>query len=138
MNKEPIQEFENIEQANEYLKEWQNRLFLNDWIIKLNFAEANEMPNNAGFNNWCFEKQSARITLAKLTDDTRNRIIKVCQECTLVHELLHLKFNLVENADTYEGKFLEIHEHQLLDQIAKSLIMTKYNLAFDWFKNFEE
>lgn len=136
MNKEPIQEFESIEQANEYLKEWQHRLLLDDWIIKLNFAEANEMPNNAGYNNFCMEKQSSVITITKLTDDTRSRITKVYQEFTLVHELLHLKLNFVENADTYEGKYLEIKEHQLLDQLAKSLIMAKYNLNYDWFKNF--
>lgn len=134
---EPIQEFESLEQAYKYLKEWQDRLFLNDWIIKLNFAEANEMPNNAGLNNWCFQCQSSVINIAKLTDDTKSRIVKTHQEYTLVHELLHLKFSLVENADTYEAKFLEIHEHQLIDQMAKSLIMAKYNLKYDWFRNFE-
>lgn len=136
MNNEPILEFESIEQANEYLKEWQDKLFLNDWIIKLNFAEPNEMPNNAGYNNFCMEKQSSIITIAKLTDDTRNRILKVCHELTLVHELLHLKLNFIENANTYEGRYLEIKEHQLLDQLAKSLIMAKYNLDYEWFKNF--
>lgn len=134
--KEPIQEFESIEQANEYLREWQHRLLLDDWIIKLNFAEPNEMPDYAGYNNFCMEKQSSIITIVKLTDDTRNRITKVYQEFTLVHELLHLKLNFVENSDTYEGKYLEIKEHQLLDQLAKSLIMAKYGLSYDWFKNF--
>lgn len=133
---EPVQEFESIEQANEYLREWQHRLFLDDWIIKINFVEANEMPNNAGRNHFCQEKQTSLILLTKLTPDTKNRISKIYQEVTLVHELLHLKMNFVENDNTYEGKYLEIKEHQLLDQLSKSLIMAKYNLTYDWFKNF--
>ena len=132
---EPIQEFESLEQANEYLKEWQERLYLNDWIIELKLVDPDEIPDERGHNWFFFEKQISRVWLAKLTDILRTTADKCYQEITLVHELLHLKFNCIENEDTYEGKFLELHEHQLIEQMARSLIMAKYNLKPDWFKN---
>lgn len=137
MNSFPIQEFQNDKELNDCLKEWQERLFLGDWIIKACLVDANELPENAGYNNWIFEKQTSFIQIARLTDDTKARMTKVFQEVTLVHELLHLKFGLVENVDSYEGKFVEIHEHQLVEQMAKSLIMAKYGLNPSWFINFE-
>ena len=135
---EPIQEFESIEQAYEYLEEWQDTLYLNDWIIKVKLVEPTEIQNKAGYIDFCMEKQSAVIYIAKLNEDLKNRITKIYNEVTLVHELLHLKMNYVENEDSYEGKMLEIHEHQLLDQLSKGLIMAKYNLEQNWFKNFAE
>ena len=137
MNSFPIQEFQNDKELNDCLKEWQERLFLGDWIIKACLVDANELPENAGYNNWIFEKQVSFIQIARLTDDAKTRMTKVFQEVTLVHELLHLKFGLVENADSYEGKFVEIHEHQLVEQMARSLIMAKYGLKPSWFINFE-
>ena len=133
----PVIEFKDIKEANEYLKEWKKKLYLDDWIIRVSLIESNDLPNYAGYNDFNIEKQSSYIRIAKLTEDTKNRIMKVCHEHTLVHELLHLKFNLLENADTYEGKFLEIMEHQLIDQMARSLIMAKYNLTPDWYDNNE-
>lgn len=137
MNSFPIQEFQNDKELNDCLKEWQERLFLGDWIIKVCLVDVNELPENAGYNNWIFEKQTSFIQIARLTDDTKARMTKAFQEVTLVHELLHLKFGLVENVDSYEGKFVEIHEHQLVEQMAKSLIMAKYGLNPSWFINFE-
>lgn len=41
-SKMPIEVFENQEQLNQSLKEWQSRLFLNDWIIKAYICEPHE------------------------------------------------------------------------------------------------
>ena len=132
---QPIMEFKDLNQAEKYLKEWKERLFLNNWIIKVNFVDANEMPEYQGCNNFSFVNKSSVINLVRLTDDMKTRIVKTCQEVTLVHELLHLKLNLIENADTYEGKLLEITEHALIEELARSLIMAKYNINSDWFLN---
>jgi hypothetical protein len=40
--------------------------------------------------------------------------------------------------ETYEGQFLDIAEHALVEQMARSLIMVKYGLEPDWFNNVKE
>ena len=133
---EPVCEFKSEAEAVKYLKEWQERLFLNDWIIKLNRVTRVEMPQNCGLNEFQVENKCAVITLIVPDDDVRDRIVKYCEEKILVHELLHCKYNTLQNADTYEGKYVDVTEHMLLEQMAKSLIMAKYNIGADWFKNF--
>ena len=133
-------EFENIEQAYECLKEWQTRLFLNDWIIKLNIIQLSEMSviELAGENDYQEINRCAVISIGSLTENSKNRIGKANQELTLVHELLHCKFVLTDGAkDTVDARFMVNYEHVLVEQIAKSLIMAKYNLPFEWFKNFK-
>lgn len=136
MNSEPIMEFTSQEEAEKCLREWQDRLFLNDWIIKLNINVPRvNMGEKAGINNFSFVNKSACISIAALDDDVKSRIAKACHEQTLIHELLHCKYNILENDGSYEGKFLDGTQHQLLEQMAKSLLMAKYGLK--WFRNFE-
>lgn len=116
-------EFKDLKQAEKYLKEWKERLFLNNWTIKVNFVDGNEVPECQGWNNFSFVNKSSVINLVRLTDDIKTRIVKTCQEVTLVHELLHLKLNLIET------------EHALIEELARSLIMAKYNINSDWFLN---
>lgn len=135
---QPIMEFESEAQAQKCLKEWQRRLFLQDWIIKLNI---NVSPNVIGEglqgkNNFIYPQKTSVISIVKPDEDTKTRIAKHCAECTLIHELLHCKYNILENSGTYEGTFLDVHQHMLLEQMAKSLLMAKYNLDNAWFKNF--
>lgn len=134
---DPVLEFKDIAEAYQYLHEWQHRLFLDDWIIKLRLVDAQEMKDNQGESHLVFEQSAALIDLAVDDKDDNAYVTKTCAEETLVHELLHLKYGYVEN-NSYEGKYLEVHEHQLLEQMAKSLIMAKYDLLFDWFVNFKE
>jgi hypothetical protein len=57
------------------------------------------------------------------------------QELVLVHELLHCKISILNNdIGTYEVDMTEYFYHSLLEQLAKSLIMAKYDLTFDYFK----
>lgn len=120
---QPIMEFKDLKQAEKYLKEWKERLFLNNWTIKVNFVDGNEVPECQGRNNFSFVNKSSVINLVRLTDDIKTGIVKTCQEVTLVHELLHLKSNLIET------------EHALIEELARSLIMAKYNINSDWFLN---
>lgn len=61
------------------------------------------------------------------------RIIKYCAEQILVHELLHCKYNWICNENSYEGKYVDVMEHGLLEQMAKSLIMVKYGVGLEYF-----
>lgn len=135
----PIMEFISLEQAYLCLREWQERLFLQDWTIKLMLVEPDDMSieNVSGENVFCIEQKSCVIKIleAKYYGD---RILKYCAEEILIHELLHCKYNWVErHYDSIEVAYYDTLEHSLLEQMAKSLLMAKYNLKFDWFKNFE-
>lgn len=136
--KEPICIIKDKKELIELLKEWQHRLFLDDWIIKAAIVDKEELDEDlAGHNSFIFTNKSAMIKLAKIEEEDNDRIAKCCMEYTLVHELLHCKMNLFSNLNSdYESAYLEAHEHQLLDEIAKSLIMAKYNIDLNWFKNF--
>ncbi|MGE1061204.1 hypothetical protein NXG27_00945 [Megasphaera paucivorans] len=137
---EPIIEFTSIKQAYDCLHEWQNRLFLDDWIIKLNLLPRIQMTDDdAGHNTFQITNKASVISICIPDDDAKSRISKFCQELILVHELLHLKYNLVDASNpSYEEVSLMQTEHMLLEQMAKSLIMAKYNLQREWFINFKE
>lgn len=132
---QPIIEFKDEAQAYECLKEWQTRLFLDDWIIRVKFdseihafAEVEKVT----------DIQSAIIRIHPLDDVTRDRNTKYCAEKSLVHELLHLKLDLVDFDGNLPIEVIVFNytQHQKVEQLAKSLIMAKYNLPFEWFKNF--
>ena len=58
-------------------------------------------------------------------------------ELTLVHELLHIKFEYISDEDVV-GDLPKVHQsllHQGVESMAKSLIMAKYNLDYDYFKD---
>ena len=138
MNKDrltmPIDVFENQEQLNQSLKEWQSRLFLDDWIIKAYICEPHEFitPESQGENEFQIVNKCSviRILDKKYYGE---RIQKYCAELILVHELLHCKYNWLKDNGTYEGKYLDTMEHSLLEQMAKSLIMAKYGVGLDYF-----
>ena len=136
---QPIMQYENEEQLNKSLKEWQDRLFLNDWIIKVSIVDEIFDDNGEqlqGQNIFQIENKSSHIKLLKPNEDATSRIVKFCMEVTLVHELLHCKYNWCAAPQSHEGVYYDVSEHALIEQMAKSLIMAKYDLPFDWFKNF--
>jgi N-formylglutamate amidohydrolase len=131
----PIIEFKSQEQADKCLKEWQERLFLTDWIIVIRISEPHEfsMPERMGENEFQLINKTGviRILNKKYYGE---RITKYCAELTLIHELLHCKIDLFENNNTLEGIAWQTTQHQLIEELAKSLLMAKYNLKLDWFK----
>lgn len=138
MSKEPVMQFVNQESALKCLEYWKNKLFLNDWVIKLSINKAPEdldLEDVSGEVIMSFGVMSAHI---KILDPKYygDRIVKYCAEEILVHELLHLKYNFISSSSgSFESTYYDVIEHQKLDQMAKSLIMVKYNLDFDWFNN---
>ena len=139
MIKEPVMDCTD-EELVELGKEWQTRLFLDNWIIHFQFQKESMFDDLGreleGQCSFCFENESASITLLKPNDDTKDRIVKHCVEHVLVHELLHCKMNFMNPPDTLEGKYYDVKEHALLEEMSKSLIMAKYNLPLSWFINF--
>lgn len=138
---EPIIEFKDEAQAHECMKEWQTRLFLDDWIVRLAILDQHEMPESDcdGYNHRFNTTKACKISIARKAKDDAACLVKHCEELVLVHELLHCKpwlTHYAENQGAMAGCFVEQHEHTMLDQMAKSLIMAKYNVTFDWFKNF--
>ena len=132
----PIRVFENDKQMYDCLKEWQDRLFLNDWIIKVSLVDDFGEEELQGQNSFQIDNKASHIRLVKPNEDNTSRIVKFSHEVTLVHELLHCKYNWCQAPSTYEGIYCDTLEHSLIEQMAKSLIMAKYNLPFEWFKNF--
>ena len=137
INTKPIWEFKSQEQANQCLKEWQHRLFLDDWTVVLRFENYKDMPEigMAGYSNFEFENCCSVITLCNKAG-VDNGILKFCQELTLVHELLHCIYNWqgYDNSN-YESITTSELQHQQIEKMARSLIMAKYNIEPDWFKN---
>lgn len=133
MSKTPIMEYKTDEELQESLKEWQTRLFLTDWNIKVRICSKLDMADieNAGECTVYHANHVVRIDIAKATE-IGNVIEKVPQEKTLVHELLHCKYIRPEN-DSFETTYVSIREHGLLEQMAKSLIMAKYDIPYEWF-----
>jgi hypothetical protein len=76
---------------------------------------------------------SIRI-LNELPNNYDGYTLKFCAEATLVHELLHCKYGLMKHEfDKYANRYMDVCEHALLEQMAKTLIMVKYELPFEFF-----
>lgn len=141
MDKTPVMEFESREHLQSCIEEWKKVLFLEDWVIKGNLVDSlydeNLGGELAGNNNFQVVNKCSVINIVKPNEDNTNRIVKYCAECILVHELLHCKYNWTSrDSNSIEYAYYDTLEHGLLEQMAKSLIMAKYNLPFKWFQNF--
>lgn len=137
MNREPIMIYENQEQLDASLKEWQTRLFLDDWIITARMVDMHDMTkeNSAGECTLSYVNHEASIRILKSEHMPKDAVSRQCDECVLVHELLHCKMNFMENDHPcMEEAFYDAYEHALLEQIAKALIMEKHHISFGWFK----
>lgn len=138
--REPIKEFKSQKQLDACLKEWQERLFLTDWTIRaVVVGECSDVngKNCIATNTHNHDCKESFIEIERLTSMHLNHHVKLSHEHSLVHELLHCKWpDFRYNEDEADACVLNLHHHSLLEQISKSLIMAKYNLTFDWFKNF--
>lgn len=62
---------------------------------------------------------------------------RYCQELITVHELMHVRLPTVDvEIESTEGEFYEAEAHATLELISKAIIMSQYNLPFDYFENF--
>jgi hypothetical protein len=106
------------------LAEWQERLGLQDWRIKLKpkcRPEEMELENVAGCTAWSESGKTARIEII----DPKyygKRVVPFDWEKTLVHELLHLKTCLVSDG---VGELQERVMHQMIDDLARAFVSAK-------------
>lgn len=136
----PVDVIESPEQLEKLLREWQHILFLDGWSIIACITDTiidvngDEVGDASGLNTLTFESSQASIQLLSERSFQENQYcFKHCMEKDLVHELLHCKYVWMENKSTYEGTYLEAKEHQILEEMAKSLIMTKYGVDYNYF-----
>lgn len=110
------------------LQEWKERLGLQDWGIKLNIDckhEDMKLEKCAGCNEWEESIKCARIDILS-KEEYGDRILEWDFERILVHELLHLKFSLLDDSrwnteDWMPDRFV----HQLIDDMARALVCAK-------------
>lgn len=115
--------------ANELLNEWQERLGLTDWciVLRINVTQddfESDSPT-AGETNWGNVNKDAVVKIIdeKLYGD---RTIKYDFERILVHELLHIKFNILQTDPfNYETTVFDEFQHQLIEDLAQALVMAK-------------
>jgi uncharacterized membrane protein YfhO len=135
--KEPIIAFASSQELAERLRYWQRVLYLTDWFIKADVVKKEELTLDGvcGEASICNEQMSAVIRILEHGSCHTQQPLKFCQEKTLVHELLHCKYNMMEYDEmTYEAAHLDLHEHIVLEQMARTLIMVHYGINADWFK----
>lgn len=106
------------------LEEWQKRLGLQDWRIKLcNNCKPEEMTiqDVAGCTEWTEAIKTARIEIID-PQYYGERIVPFDYEKTLVHELLHLKTCLVSDmVDDLQVRYM----HQMIDDLARAFVDAK-------------
>lgn len=111
-------------------KEWQERLGLQDWIITVTYNckfSDMELENVDGETEWSTSTKDAVIRILD-PKEYGKRIEDFDFEKVLVHELLHLKFAVLDcEKNSYESKVMEVVRHQLIDDIARALVMAKRN-----------
>lgn len=111
----------------ELLKEWQHRLGLNDWTIVLCEDLTNDEMTLDGCAGCCSTQEvnkTAKIELLK-PECYGDRIKPYDIEKTLVHELLHAKFALLDGVSDLHDRVL----HQIIEDLAKAFVDAKRTSA---------
>lgn len=139
MSKKPIEIFKEDEQFQKCCKEWQHRLFLDDWFIKFTMVDDIISFGDGEADGVCeynFNNKEAVIKIYNGKDIEEHSICKTCAEQVIIHELLHLKQEYITERETFEidnNNFHEYIAHQSTEMMAKTLLMVKYNLDYDYF-----
>ena len=112
------------------LNEWQERLGLQDWVIILKYnckkTDMDDPEYSIGETQWETTTKCARICIIAKSEYGENLILPYDFEKTLIHELLHIKFSLIDkDLNTYEGIVAESARHQLIDDLARAFVMAK-------------
>lgn len=129
---EPIKTFKDIEEANECKREWQKRLGLSDWVIKVKLQDCYcKIPeeNSAGYVHYEYGHRAAVIDVYNGEPDEKD-LIKMYAETILVHELIHCVM-----AELYAPDVMNLNQERVTESLARALILAKYDLPHDWFDN---
>lgn len=138
--KKPIEVFKSDEEFQKIAKDYQHKLFLDNWSIEFNLTEDTMYENDMELWGYCaynFDNSYATIYVYnKKTVRDGDCQSRNCAELTLLHELLHIKLEYISDADTVgELSPLEISlRHQAVETMAKSILMFKYDVPYEYFK----
>jgi len=140
MKNKPIEYFQNDKEFQKCAKEWQHKLFLDDWFIKFELIEQEIYADDKesklyGYCQRIWENHEAVIRISHVKG-TNGIVTKGIEELTLIHELLHCKLfplEVDEEHASYEASSLELQNHIHIEQLSKSLLMAKYNLDYNYF-----
>lgn len=102
------------------LKYWQNKLQLNDWVLKLiDDCNVNDfrLQDVSGESEWDTVNKCAVIRIIS-EKEYGNRIVPLIKEKVLLHELLHIKFGLLWESNNETQNLIL---HQIIDDMAKIL-----------------
>lgn len=108
--------------------EWKERLGLQDWTIALRYnCKMEDMElEGAGETDWNNINKCGTIKIISKEEYGNDRILDYDFERILVHELLHCKFGVIDITDrTYESHVADELRHQLIDDLARALVMAK-------------
>lgn len=111
------------------LNEWKERLGLQDWVIVVRYNckfEDLDTSESVGETLWATSIKNATIRIVSKEEYGDDRTLPFDFEKILVHELLHCKFSILDVFNgSYESKVLEETRHQLIDDLARALVMAK-------------
>jgi hypothetical protein len=112
----------NQEELNQLLEYWKKELQLFDWEISVSISRHFDMfqPETSGGVTWNIRRKRASIKILDQFDYSIKEF-EFDQEQTLVHELLHVKFAIIDN---YEKTEEDIYE-QIIDSLAVTLVKLK-------------
>lgn len=106
------------------MHEWQNRLGLQDWRIKLaDYCRPENMrlQDVSGDVDWTESTKTARIEILD-KQFYGDRIVPYDYEQILVHELMHLKLSLVSDmVNDLQARYM----HQIIDDLARAFVDAK-------------
>ncbi len=90
------------------MKSWQKRLGLEEWNLELRIVRQYEMdPNVWGTAEWNPEAKTGIISVLDSRDyNLRGGELRLDQECTIVHELVHIQVSPLAARD--EGQREEV------------------------------
>lgn len=92
--------------------EWQTRLRLEDWDIRIQIVDPRAIADAHADNTWSTHKKTAEIRIASDAPSKKDLVDSI------VHELLHLHFFWVKE-EGVESDLLEIAFRRICDVIAE-------------------
>lgn len=139
--KKPIEVFKSDKQFQEVAKNYQHKLFLDDWFIIFGLTKEPITADDGqilwGYCNFSYENASASIMVfnGDLAEQGIDADSKNIAELTLLHELLHLKMEYMTDKDIVGDLPLVAQslKHRGLESLAKSILMFKYGIDYDYF-----
>ena len=118
--------YETQEQAQQACREWQERLKLQHWFVKVRICRHDDMgmDETCGTCRWVLSRAEALLKLLDPIDYPTDGIVEQDHEITVVHELLHIHFAPFTSelkVDSIENIFME----RATEQIARTLVALK-------------